>query len=61
LWPLLLEKAFSKLNGNYWSIEGGFPLDAGYMMMGTAGNWYLLSTKTTAVIFSDLSTWVAQN
>lgn len=29
LWPVLVEKAFSKLNGNYYSIaNGGNPLDA---------------------------------
>jgi predicted O-methyltransferase YrrM len=25
LWPVLVEKAFSKLNGDYWSIVGGWP------------------------------------
>lgn len=48
LWPLLVEKAFSKLNGNYWSLTSGFPMDAGYQLMGVAGDYYSLASKTSA-------------
>ena len=61
LWPVLLEKAFSKLNGNYWSIVGGFPMDSASTFLGTGGNWYSTTSKTPAAIHADLKTWFAGN
>jgi hypothetical protein len=61
LWPVLLEKAFSKLMGNYWSIVGGFPMDSASTFMGTGGEWYSTTSKTPTAIHADLKTWFAKN
>ena len=39
IWPILMEKAFAKLNGNYASIVAGWPTDAGYHLTGLDGNY----------------------
>lgn len=36
-WPILIEKAFAKLNGNFHSIWGGDLRDAGFALLGTNG------------------------
>lgn len=37
IWPLLLEKAFAKINGSYHGIEGGDPMVAMKMVSGYEG------------------------
>jgi hypothetical protein len=39
----ILEKAFSKLWGNYNSIKSGFPMYAGETLLGTGGNYFICS------------------
>jgi hypothetical protein len=46
MWPILVEKAFSKLMGNYRTIEGGWPTDAGMAFMGTPSYWKSSSSYT---------------
>ena len=46
LWPVLVEKAFSKIHGNYYAIEGGWMIDAGNTFMGTGGLGYSTSNLT---------------
>lgn len=46
MWPILIEKAFSKLMGNYRTIEGGWPTDAGMAFMGTPSYWKSSSNYT---------------
>jgi hypothetical protein len=53
----LLEKAFSKLNGDYMSIVGGYPHDAIMQLLGTGGDWYYTSQKLPADINIDLTSW----
>ena len=45
-WPILIEKAFGKLHGNYKAIEGGFMIDAGATLMGTGGDYISTSGLT---------------
>jgi hypothetical protein len=63
LWPILLEKAFSKLMGNYMTIEGGWPIDAGTALMGTWGESFNSSNyATNPTGFHDLiKSWDSQN
>lgn len=42
-----MEKAFSKLMGNYKTIEGGWPIDAGTALSGTWGETINSSTYAT--------------
>ena len=46
LWPILIEKAFSKIHGNYYAIEGGWMIDAGNTFMGTGGEGFSTSSLT---------------
>jgi hypothetical protein len=46
LWPILIEKAFSKIHGNYYAIEGGWMIDAGNTFMGTGGEGLSTSNLT---------------
>jgi len=46
LWPILVEKAFSKIHGNYYAIEGGWMIDAGNTFMGTGGEGLSTSSLT---------------
>lgn len=59
LWPILVEKAFGKLNANYASIVGGMPSDAIQQLLGAGGNWYETSTKTADAVFTDILNWTA--
>jgi hypothetical protein len=45
-WPILIEKAFGKLHGNYKAIEGGWMIDAGATLMGTGGDFISTSGLT---------------
>jgi hypothetical protein len=57
-WPLLIEKAFSKLHGNYKAIEGGWMVDAGNTFLGTGGSSISITSTTTAdSIWTNAKTW----
>lgn len=45
-WPLLVEKAFAKLNGNFHSIWGGDMRHAGFSLAGTPGDRIIMSDYT---------------
>jgi hypothetical protein len=58
-----LEKAFSKLMGNYMTIESGWPIDAATALMGTWGETFNSSGHASNPIgFHDLvKDWDTQN
>ena len=45
MWPCLLEKAYSKLQGSYFHLNGGMPLSA---MVDFSGGFPLVSTYSKA-------------
>lgn len=57
LWPVLIEKAFSKLMGNYETIEGGWPQQAGTNMSGTWGESMNSSSYTAASLYALVKSW----
>jgi hypothetical protein len=61
VWPLLIEKAFSKIHGNFFAIEGGFMVDAGNTFMGTGGEGLSTSSLTADQIWTNLTNWDAKN
>ena len=40
IWVLLLEKAFAKLYGNYWNIDGGYQSEALYALTGAPTKYF---------------------
>ena len=57
VWPLLIEKAFSKIHGNYLAIEGGWMIDAGNTFMGTGGEGLSTSSLTVDQIWNYANEW----
>lgn len=51
-WPILIEKAFSKLHGNYHAVEGGWMVDAGNVFLGTGGSSIRTSDLSAAEIWT---------
>ena len=56
-WPLLIEKAFSKIHGNYKAIEGGWMVDAGNTFYGTGGSSLTPSSQTAAALWTTAKQW----
>jgi calpain-15 len=56
-WPLLIEKAFSKIHGNFKAIEGGWMVDAGNTMLGTGGSSINVTTSTVDVVWTTALDW----
>jgi hypothetical protein len=56
-WPLLIEKAFSKLHGTYHAIEGGWMIDSGNTFLGTGGESIGTSSYTVADIWAKAYDW----
>jgi len=54
LWPVLLEKAFAKLYGNYLSINKGWPTDAALGMIGSDGRTINHSSMTVEALWDYL-------
>lgn len=61
VWPLLIEKAFSKLHGNFFAIEGGWMVDAGNVFMGTGGEGLTTSSLTADQLWTTLIGWDAKH
>ena len=55
LWPIILEKAFSKFHGTYHAIEAGYPSDAIEKMTGFPGWYQSLSGKTVEDLWQQLN------
>ena len=60
IWPILLEKAVAKLVGNFDMIQSGTPIDGMFMLNGGPGFFYLNSSKTAALIYTDIVNFLAQ-
>ena len=58
IWPMLLEKAVSKLIGNYDMTTSGTPNDGMMMLTGGPGFWYLNSSKTALLIHADIVNFI---
>jgi hypothetical protein len=56
-WPLLIEKAFSKIHGNYKAIEGGWMVDAGNTLLGTGGSSINVTSSTVDVVWTTALDW----
>jgi calpain-15 len=56
-WPLLIEKAFSKIHGNYKAIEGGWMVDAGNTFLGTGGSSINVTSSTVDVVWTTALDW----
>jgi calpain-15 len=56
-WPLLIEKAFSKIHGNFHAIEGGWMVDAGNTFLGTGGSSINVTTSTVDVVWTTALDW----
>ena len=56
-WPLLIQKAFSKLNGNYKSTATGWPIDAGAIFLGTGGSSIGMSSVTVDQLWNTAVDW----
>ena len=56
-WPILIEKAFSKLHGNYKSSEIGWMIDAGNSFLGTGGSSISTSKLTAEQIWASALDW----
>jgi hypothetical protein len=54
IWPILLEKAVSKLIANYDMTTSGTPNDGMLMLTGGPGFFYLNSSKTALLIHADI-------
>jgi hypothetical protein len=54
---LLIEKAFSKLYGNYHTIEGGWMVDAGNTFLGTGGSSIDVTTSTVDLVWTTALNW----
>ena len=58
IWPILLEKAVSKLFGNYDLLIAGSAIEGMYAITGAPGFTYTNASKTTgALIFADIQAW----
>jgi hypothetical protein len=60
-WPILIEKAFSKIHGNYHAVEGGWMVDAGNVFLGTGGLSINTASTTAADIWTNAVSWNSKN
>ena len=54
---MLIEKAFTKLHGNYKSIAWGSMFESGNIFLGTGGKRIYTSTMTAGQIYSTVADW----
>jgi hypothetical protein len=54
IWPMLLEKAVSKLIGNFDMTVSGTPNDGMFLLTGGPSFWYLNTSKTADLIHADI-------
>jgi hypothetical protein len=59
IWPMLLEKAVSKLIGNFDMTVSGTPNDGMFLLTGGPSFWYLNTSKTADLIHADIVNFMA--
>ena len=59
IWPMLLEKAVSKLIGNFDMTVSGTPNDGMFLLTGGPSFWSLNTSKTADLIHADIVNFMA--